>query len=130
MPLAYNERLADSERMASPPEQPPTDVARVPDFISYLPEQVWYLTASGKDMWCRRPYGFFFTSSEAATQFASELGTEFELVPIGVKSKELLSSDGIEGMRRQQVTRIFIDPRKDPVSGDVYGKILRIEPMN
>lgn len=104
-----------------------TDSARLPDFVSFLPERVFYLTQSGTEMWCRRPYGFFFTSSEAATAFARAMGTQFELVPIGVGSKELVSSEGIDGVRRLGVTRLFIDPAIDPASGEVYGKILRLE---
>ncbi len=116
--------------MSQTPDRPDKDTVQIPDFVSYLPDQIWYLTATGQEMWCRRPYGFFFTSSEAAVKFASALGTEFQLMPIGVKSKELVSSECIEAMRRMQVTRIFIDPHQDPVSGDVFGKILRIEPLN
>jgi hypothetical protein len=102
----------------------------LPDFVSYLPERVWYLTQSGRDMWCRRPYGFFFSSSEAAVAFAQAMGTELSLEPIGVASKELISDEGIAAMRRLDVTRIFVDPRIDPGSGDVFGTILRIAPQN
>jgi hypothetical protein len=104
------------------------DDVRLPDFVSYLPDRVWYLTGNGQDMWCRRPYGFFFTSSEAAERFAAEMGTSYELSPIGVQSKELISETGIGAMRRLDVTRIFIDPRIDAESGDVFGTILRIAP--
>ncbi len=31
-------------------------------------------------------------------------------------------------MNRLAVTRIFVDPRFDPVTGDVFGQILRIAP--
>lgn len=105
------------------------DIVQVPDFVSYLAEQVWYLTESGREMWCRRPYGFFFSSSEAAARFAESMGSAFALTPIGIQSKELVSSEGIAGLRRLGVTRLFIDPSIDPQSGDVFGKILRIEPM-
>ncbi|MSP60899.1 MAG: hypothetical protein EXR72_11250 [Myxococcales bacterium] len=100
--------------------------AHLPDFVSFLPDRVYYLTASGSDMWCRRPYGFFFTSGEAAEKFALELGTELPLTAIGVASKELVSEDGVSAMRRLAVTRIFVDPRIDPATGDVFGTILRI----
>lgn len=106
-----------------------TDAPQLPDFVSYLPDQIWYLTESGHEMWCRRPYGFFFSSSEAASRFAGELGSAFSLMPIGLKSKELISQEAVDAMRRIGVTRLFIDPRIDPQSGDVFGKILRIEPM-
>ena len=98
----------------------------LPDFLAILPDRIWYLTTNGTDMWCRRPYGFFFTSSEAALAFSGRMGTEFALSPIGVGSKELVSKEGIEAMRRMSVTRIFVDPLIDEESGDVHGKILRI----
>ena len=106
------------------------DEPRIPDFVSYLPERVWYLTSNGQDMWCRRPYGFFFTSSEAAERFAQSMGTEFSLAPIGVASKELISTEGVSAFRRMDVTRIFVDPRIDEASGDVFGTILRIAPTD
>ena len=104
--------------------------AEVPDFISYLPPRVWYLTQSGRDMWCRRPYGFFFSSSEAASAFALAMETAFLLTPVGLDSKELVSSDAVDAMRQQEITRVFIDPRVDPHSGDVYGTILRFPSLN
>jgi hypothetical protein len=102
----------------------------VPDFVSFLPDRVWYLTQSGRDMWCRRPYTFFFTTSEAAVRFAAEMGTTLPLEPIGVDSKELISDEGIAALRRMEVTRVFVDPRLDPETGDVFGTILRIAPQN
>ena len=107
---------------------PPTDDRAVSvDFVSYLPERVWYLTASGHDMWCRRPYTFFFTSSEAAERFVVEMKTAFELSPIGVASRELVSEEGLVALRRMDVTKIFVDPRVDPETGDVFGTILRLD---
>jgi len=102
----------------------------VPGFISYLPARIWYLTRSGRDMWCRRPYGFFFSSSDAAAAFASEMKTAFELTPVGLDSTQLVSSDAVEAMRSQEITRVFIDPRVDPETGDVYGTILRFPSLN
>jgi hypothetical protein len=99
------------------------------DVISYLPDVVWYLTSNGKDMWCRSPYGFFFTTQEAAAAFA-KAQTALELVPIGIAAKELISDDGLRAMRGLAVTRVFLDPQIDPASGDVFGKILRIEATN
>jgi hypothetical protein len=99
----------------------------LPDVVAFLPDRVWYLTRSGRDMWCRRPHGFFFTTSETAVAFATAMGTELDLQPIGVASKDLVSDEGIAAMSRLEVTRIFVDPRIDPVTGDVFGKILRIE---
>jgi hypothetical protein len=102
--------------------------AEVPDFHAILTERVWYLTQTGRDMWCRPPHGFFFTSSEAATAFAAAIGTALELAPIAIASKELVSAEGIAAMRDLDVTRIFVDPKLDPATGDVYGPILRIAP--
>lgn len=100
------------------------------DFVSFLPEVVWYLTSNGSDMWCRRPYGFFFTTREQAEAFALEMKTAFDLVPIGVARKDLLSDDTLAGLRRLEVTRIFVDPRVDGATGEVFGRILRLEALN
>ena len=97
------------------------------EILAALPAKVFYLTASGRDLWCRRPYTFVFSTSRAAEQFATAMGTELELVPIAVAATELLSTDGVESLRRQQVTRIFVDPKMDAASGDVHGQVLRIE---
>ncbi len=97
--------------------------------ISYLPDVVWYLSSNGTDMWCRSPYGFFFTTSEAATAFAGAQ-SKLELMPVGIAAKELISEDGLAAMRGLAVTRIFLDPQIDPATGDVHGKILRIEAVN
>lgn len=115
--------MSTSNRGSSAGELP----LQLPDFVALLPEQIWYLTSSGKEMWCRRPYGFFFSSSEAALAFAQTLGSEFTLSPIGVNAKELVSSEGIDAMRRLGVHRLFIDPSIDPQTGDVFGRILRLE---
>lgn len=98
--------------------------------ISFLPERIWYLSQSGMDMWCRRPYSFFFTTSDAAAAFAAAMNVEMELVPVGVHAKELLSDEGLQALRMQQVTRIFLDPEIDAASGDVHGKILRLAEAN
>jgi hypothetical protein len=97
--------------------------------LSALPEVVWYLTSNGRDMWCRAPYGFFFSSAEAANRFA-RTQSQLELTPIGVQSRQVLSSEAARALRAQQVTRIFIDPQIDDASGDVFGTILRIEAGN
>src|SRR5262249_39568195 len=52
--------------------------AELPDFVAVLTDRVWYLTRSGRDMWCRPPHGFFFTSSEAARAFAAAIGTKLD----------------------------------------------------
>jgi hypothetical protein len=97
------------------------------DFVAFLPEVVWYLTESGQDMWCRKPYGFLFTSSEAAERFAQEMGSRHELVPIGVGRGDLMSPTALDGVRGLGVTRLFLDPQIDPTTGDVVGQILRLE---
>ena len=102
--------------------------AELPDFVSILSDRIWYLTQSGRDMWCRPPHGFFFTSSEGAIAFAAAIGTELDLAPIAIASKELVSAEGIAAMRDLDVTRIFVDPKLDPATGDVFGTILRIAP--
>jgi hypothetical protein len=102
--------------------------AELPDFVAVLTERIWYLTQSGRDMWCRPPHGFVVTSSAAATAFAAAIGTELDLAPIAIASKELVSTEGIAAMRSLDVTRIFVDPQIDPASGDVFGTILRIAP--
>ena len=94
------------------------------DLLSLLPDRVWYLTSTGLDMYCRRPYGFFFTTSAAAEQFAVDFGVE-DVSAIAVESKDLLSDDGIGAMRRLAVTRVFLDPQLDAATGDVFGQILR-----
>jgi hypothetical protein len=99
----------------------------IEDVLARLPDIVWYLTADGRDMWARSPYGFFFTTKEAAAAFAQESGTALDLVPIGIASRELVSEQGLDAMRALKLTRLFLDPRIDAVTGDVYGTILRVE---
>jgi hypothetical protein len=95
--------------------------------LAALPARVFYLTASGRDLWCRRPYTFVFSTSAAAERFARQLGTELELVPIAVATQELVSAESLAALRRQAVTRVFVDPEIDAASGDVHGQILRLE---
>ena len=99
----------------------------VAKILAALPAKVFYLTASGKDLWCRRPYTFVFSTARAAERFATQLGTELDLVPIAVESAELISTEGLRGLRNQQVSRVFVDPAIDEATGDVHGQILRIE---
>lgn len=111
----------------------PTDDAapRHPgELISFLPPRVWYLTSNGDTMWCRRPYGFWFSSGEAAARFAEAMGTGEELSPIGIDAHDLVSDDSLAALRELDVTRIFIDPQIDADSGDVHGTILRLEGLN
>lgn len=101
-----------------------------PELLSVLPPRVWYLTSNGDTMWCRRPYGFWFSSSEAAATFAEAMGTSDELTPIGMDAKDLLSEEALGALREMDVTRIFIDPKVDPDTGDVHGTILRLTSVN
>jgi hypothetical protein len=100
------------------------------ELLSVLPPRVWYLTSNGDTMWCRRPYGFWFSSSEAAATFADAMGTGGELTPIGMDAKDLLSEAALGALREMDVTRIFIDPKVDPDTGDVHGTILRLTSVN
>ncbi len=99
-------------------------VARI---LAVLPAKVFYLTASGKDLWCRRPYTFVFSTARAAELFAIQLGTELDLVPIAVAATELISTEALRGLREQHISRVFVDPSIDEVTGDVHGQILRLE---
>ncbi|HVV81724.1 MAG TPA: hypothetical protein VHE35_01550 [Kofleriaceae bacterium] len=114
------------------PEQR-NDSARVPlpgELISYLPPRIWYLTSNGNDMWCRRPYTFFFSSDEAARAFAEASGVGEQLSPIGLDSQHLLGEEVMGMLQAMDVTRIFVDPEIDPATGDVHGAILRLEGHN
>jgi len=97
--------------------------------VDLLPPRIWYLTSNGQDMWCRRPYGFLFSTGEAAQTFAAAMGTGEELFAIGLDAGALISDDMLEGLRNSAVTRLFIDPQIDADSGDVHGKILRLSPV-
>ena len=97
--------------------------------VELLPPRIWYLTSNGSDMWCRRPYGFLFSTGQAAETFAKAMGTDEALFAIGLDAGALLSEDMLAGLRNTAVTRLFIDPTVDPASGDVFGKILRLAPL-
>jgi hypothetical protein len=99
------------------------------ELVSFLPPRVWYLTSNGSDMWCRRPYGFWFSSDQSAATFAAAMGVA-ELTPIGIDARDLVSEEALAGLREMDVTRIFLDPEIDPASGDVHGRILRLESIN
>jgi hypothetical protein len=107
-----------------------TDSARFSELVSYLPPRVWYLTSNGTDMWCRRPYGFLFSTGEAAETFAKAMGTGDDLFAIGLDAGALFSDEMLSGLSHSDVTRLFIDPSIDAVTGDVHGKILRLAPTN
>jgi hypothetical protein len=98
--------------------------------VEILPPRIWYLTSNGQDMWCRRPYGFLFSTGQAAEAFAVAMGTGEQLFAIGLDAGALMSDDVLAGLRNTAVTRLFIDPAVDPDTGDVHGKILRLAPLS
>jgi len=97
--------------------------------VELLPPRIWYLTSNGQDMWCRRPYGFLFSTGQAAEAFARAMGTDEQLFAIGIEAGALISDEVLGGLRSTAVTRLFIDPAVDPESGDVHGQILRLAPL-
>ena len=97
--------------------------------VELLPPRIWYLTSNGQDMWCRRPYGFLFSTGGAAETFAKAMGTDEQLFAIGLDAGALISDRVLGGLRDSAVTRLFIDPAVDPETGDVHGKILRLAPL-
>jgi len=100
------------------------------DLVTALPPRIWYLTSNGTDMWCRRPYGFWFSTGQAAEAFAASFGSEYGLTAIGIDTKEVITQPALDALRDLHVTRIFVDPAIDPESGDVYGQILRLADIN
>lgn len=105
-----------------------TDIA-MERLIEVLPPRIWYLTSNGTDMWCRRPYGFLFSTGTGAEDFAKAMGTDERLFAVGVDAGAFISDDMFDGLRRSAVTRLFIDPTIDAASGDVSGNILRLAPL-
>lgn len=97
--------------------------------VEILPPRIWYLTSNGTDMWCRRPYGFLFSSGASAEAFARAMGTGEELFAIGLDAGAMISDAMLAGLRESAVTRLFIDPAFDADSGDVHGTILRLAPL-
>ena len=98
----------------------------VDDLFAALPPRIWYLTSNGTDMWCRRPYGFLFSTGEGAEAFAAAMGNGEALFAVGTEARVLLTDEILAGLRDTAVTRIFVDPAIDPDSGDVFGTILRL----
>ena len=107
----------------------PTDDVTLQQLVDILPPRIWYLTSNGTDMWCRRPYGFLFSSGEGAESFARAMGTGAELFAIGVDAGAMISDEMLGSLRNSAVTRLFIDPAIDPDTGDVHGQILRLAPL-
>ena len=106
-----------------------SDDVTMDKLVEMLPPRIWYLTSNGNDMWCRRPYGFLFSTGQGAESFARAMGTGEELFAVGIDAGALISDEVLDGLRHSAVTRIFIDPAIDSTSGDVYGKILRLAPV-
>lgn len=96
--------------------------------VELLPPRIWYLTSNGTDMWCRRPYGFLFSSGTEAETFARAMGTDEQLFAIGTDAGALITGELLDGLRASAVTRLFVDPAIDAESGDVFGKIVRLAP--
>ncbi|MGE0545944.1 MAG: hypothetical protein AB7O24_07615 [Kofleriaceae bacterium] len=105
-----------------------SDAVTFDQLLELLPPRIWYLTSNGSDMWCRRPYGFLFSSGQAAESFAEAMGTGERLFAIGIDAPAFVSNDVLNGLRNSAVTRLFIDPAIDTASGDVHGKSLRLAP--
>lgn len=103
-------------------------VSTLQQLMDLLPPRIWYLTSNGQDMWCRRPYGFLFSTGEGAETFAKAMGTGEELFAVGMEVGALITDEILDGLRHSAVTRLFVDPAIDPASGDVFGKILRLAP--
>ena len=97
--------------------------------VELLPPRIWYLTSNGTDMWCRRPYGFLFSTGTGAETFAKAMGAGEDLFAVGLDAGALISSEMLDGLRASAVTRVFIDPAIDPANGDVFGTILRLAPL-
>jgi hypothetical protein len=106
-----------------------SDDVTLQQLVELLPPRIWYLTSNGSDMWCRRPYGFLFSTGQAAETFAKAMGTGEELFAIGMEAGALMNDDVLTGLRDTAVTRLFIDPAYDVDTGDVHGKILRLAPL-
>ncbi len=108
---------------------PQADEVSLERLVELLPPRIWYLTSNGQDMWCRRPYGFLFSTGQAAEACARAMGTGEQLFAIGLDAGALISDEMLAGLRNTAVTRLFIDPAIDPDSGDVHGQILRLAPL-
>ena len=106
-----------------------TEDVTLHQLVDLLPPRIWYLTSNGSVMWCRRPYGFLFSTGEAAETFAKAMGTGEKLFAVGLDAGALINDTMLAGLRNSAVTRLFVDPAIDPDNGDVHGKILRLAPL-
>lgn len=70
----------------------PADEVTLQALIELLPPRIWYLTSNGQDMWCRRPYGFLFSTGQTAEAFAAAMGTgeQLDVGAIGVRRLAIL----------------------------------------
>ena len=107
----------------------PEEDVSMEKLVELLPPRIWYLTSNGQDMWCRRPYGFLFSTGQSAEEFAKQMGTGEELFAVGLDLGNMISNEMLDGLRNTAVTRLFIDPSVDPDTGDVHGQILRLAPL-
>ncbi|MEO8840606.1 MAG: hypothetical protein ABI591_21855 [Kofleriaceae bacterium] len=107
----------------------PDEDVTMEKLVELLPPRIWYLTSNGQDMWCRRPYGFLFSTGQSAEEFAKQMGTGEDLFAVGLDLGNMISTEMLDGLRNTAVTRLFIDPAVDPESGDVHGQILRLAPL-
>ena len=74
-----------------------TEDVSLTQLVELLPPRIWYLTSNGQDMWCRRPYGFLFSTGEIAEGFARAMGTGEELFAIGVDAGAMISDAMLSG---------------------------------
>src|SRR5262249_53077911 len=71
--------------------------------VEFLPPRIWYLTSNGSDMWCRRPYGFLFSTGEGAEKFAQAMGTGEALFAVGLDAGNLVTDEILDGLRNSAV---------------------------
>ena len=90
------------------PDAKDTEDVTLAKLVELLPPRIWYLTSNGQDMWCRRPYGFLFSTGQDAERFATAMGTGEELFAIGVEVGAMLTDQMLGGLRNTAVTRLFI----------------------
>jgi hypothetical protein len=110
-------------------QAPPVEDLTLAKLVEILPPRIWYLTSNGQDMWCRRPYGFLFSTGPSAEAFAKAMGTGDDLFAVGLDAGNLLSEEMLSGLRETGVLRLFVDPQIDATTGDVVGTILRLAPV-
>ena len=85
-----------------------TDEVTLQGLVELLPPRIWYLTSNGQDMWCRRPYGFLFSTGQAAETFASAMGNGETLFAIGLEAGALISDEVLAGLRNNEIGRAHV----------------------